>query len=329
MNRLAFLPKLADKILATDCAFVVTGGGGWIGQATLEMLDSALGDELTQRVSVFGSSNRDLTLRSGRTIPSRELKHITDISNRPTYFLHYAFLTKDKLADRSVESFVAANQKITNMVVAAIEKSTALGIFTPSSGAVYKKGTHILDDNLQTNAYGMMKLADEKIFSELTAKKNSPLCMPRLFNLSGPFINKIDLYALASMIKAVQDGKPITIRAAHRVVRSYIHVADLINLAIDMLLNPQPDDCPIFDTAGDEVVEMNDLAELIRATIGTPATTIERPAMIADKDDVYVGDATVMKDMLGSRSLNLSSLQKQIRDTAEYMQMSRDESSRI
>lgn len=319
-GRLSFPPAFAEKLRRASCDFVITGGGGWIGQAVLEMLDSALGETFPNRVSVFGSSDRTLQLRSGRAIPSRELGYIREIGSRPAYFVHCAFLTKDKLSDQSVENFVASNQKISDLMVTAIEKSDAKGLFTPSSGAVYKKGTHSLDDDLQKNAYGVMKIADEKRFAELAVRKKMPLSMPRLFNLSGPFINKHELYALASMIAAVLGNKPIAIRAPHKVVRSYIHVADLVALAFSMLLDPLPDDRPVFDTAGGEAVEIGDLAVSVLKALGRPSRGIERPTLVSGSDDIYVGDGREMLRMMHIHGLTLCPLEKQIRDTAEYMQ---------
>lgn len=319
-GRLSFAQGLAEKIAASPYDFVLTGGSGWIGQATTEMLESVLGDALTQRLSVFGSSDRVLNLRSGRALPCRELKHIEELDARPKIFIHCAFLTKDRLSDQSVENFVAANNAISDRVAAAVEKSDARGFFAPSSGAVYQKNTHVLEQDVQRNAYGVMKIADEKRFLDLAQKKKIPISLPRLFNLSGPFINKHELYALASMIKAVQDGLPIVIRAPHRVVRSYVHVADLVSLAFSMLLDPKPDDEPVFDTAGEDNLELGELASAIREALGQTQLNIERPQPVDGKDDIYVGEASSMRRMMLDRGFNLIPLRDQIRGTADFMQ---------
>jgi UDP-glucuronate decarboxylase len=319
-GRLSFPPFLAEKLRKSPCHVVVTGGGGWIGQAALEMLDAAFGDAVAERVSVFGSNDRLLPLRSGRALPCRALEHIGGIKNAPALFVHCAFLTKDRLADRSAKAFASANEKISGLVAEAIERSDSHGLFIPSSGAVYKKGAAVLDDDLAANPYGMMKLADELRFGALAARKKMPLCVPRLFNLSGPFINKHELYALASMIKAALEGQSMSIRAAHRVVRSYIHVADLASLAFAMLLGPHEGDQPVFDTAGDEVLEIGDLAERVRAALGRPELAIFRPPPSEGGDDVYVGDGRAMKRMMQGRGLALRGMDDQIRDTADFMQ---------
>lgn len=333
-GRLEFPRALAEVLRASPCEIVITGGGGWIGQAALEMLESALGDDVLKRVSVFGSSARDLTLRSGRTIPCLALEHIRVLEAGPKLFFHCAFLTKDRLLGQSVDAFIAGNTVISDCVAAAIERSDARGIFMPSSGAVYKKGTcvlregsavpatapaYVLDDDMQANPYGVMKHQDEERFLQIAKQKNIPACIPRLFNLSGPFINKIELYALASMIASCMNGKEIIIRAPHRVFRSYIHVADLVSLGFAMLLNSKTDDVPVFDTAGEEVVELTALAEKIHEVLEQPQIPITRPDIVTDKDDVYIGNSKPFNQMMDHHGLTLRSIDVQIRDTAAYL----------
>lgn len=218
-----------------------------------------------------------------------------------------------------MDEFIAGNKLISDSVAAAIEASDARGLFMPSSGAVYKKGTHVLDEDMQANPYGVMKHQDEERFLKIAKSKNMPVCIPRLFNLSGPFINKIELYALASMIALCMNGKEIIIRAPHRVFRSYIHVADLVSLGFSMLLTSQKDDVPIFDTAGAETVELTQLAEKIRDVMGKPKTPIQRPEIVTDKDDVYVGDGKQFLRMMDTHGLTLRSINVQIHDTAAYL----------
>ncbi len=318
-GRLQFPERLAEQIRANPCEIILTGGGGWIGQATLEMLEGALGDDLPSRIRVYGSSSRELTLRSGRKVSCEFLEHMGGLGDGPKLFFHCAFLTKDRLQDQTTQAFIAGNKAITHVVTNAVKGCDARGIFMPSSGAVYKKNTHILDDDMQANPYGVMKHQDEERFLKLAKSKGMPVCIPRLFNLAGPFINKIELYALASMIASCESGKGITIRAPHRVIRSYIHVADLVALGFDMLLNPHSDDVPVFDTAGEMAVELSELADAIRRVLGKPDVAIHRPELVMDKDDRYVGNGTDFSRMMHSHGLTIRPLDVQIHDTAEYL----------
>lgn len=324
VQALALPEPLANHVRSSACDMIVTGGGGWVGSATLEMLESVLGDDMGRRVKVFGSSKRDITLRSGRTIACASIENICDIGKGPAVFFHCAFLTKDRLQDQSVDAFIAGNKKISDAVVNAIDTCDARGLFMPSSGAVYKKntsinGARVIDTDVAANPYGVMKHADEERFLNLAHHKKMPVCIPRLFNLAGPFINKIELYALASMIHAVLAGGPITIRAPHRVFRSYIHVADLIALGCATLFDPCPDDAAVFDTAGEETVELGDLAKKIISVLDRHGIAIERPDIVMDKDDYYVGSGTDFTQMLEHHGLTRRPFDVQILDTAAYV----------
>lgn len=309
---------LAEALRQTSSTLVVTGGGGWIGRNILEILDPVLGDAMDARVHAFGSKNRPLTLRSGRTIDCRSLDALENETGGEKIFFHCAFMTRDRVADTNLDEYIETNERLSSIVAKAVRHCDLRGFFMPSSGAVYRSGTHTLDTNIKANPYGLLKQKDEQKFLSLAGK--APACIPRVFNLSGAFINKTDTYAIASMIKAALASQPITIRAAHRVVRSYIHVLDLLSLALSMLLAPKEGDVAIFDTKGAESLELSDLAELIRAVLQKPHLPIKRPLMNpAATADVYVGQAEPMTRLFASHGLRLHSMPQQIRDTADYL----------
>jgi nucleoside-diphosphate-sugar epimerase len=326
------LPEnLSANLRDSKADFVVTGANGWVGRCALEMLDAVLGDDITSRVTVYGTNDRVLTLRSNRRVPCRALESITELSLRPRIFIHCAFLTRDRVAGMKLEDYIAANQRITDLVATAMTSCDARGLFMPSSGAVYRKGTHEVDEDMQANPYGVLKTMDEQRFLEIAHKLDIPCCIPRLYNLAGPFINKVELYALASMIKAALAGQPITIRATHRVVRSYIHVGDLMRLAFSMLLTSKDNSAPIFDTAGDEVVELSILAERIRDALELPHLPITRATKkdgaAQPPDDIYVGKPGEMARLTAQYGFPLRDLNTQILDTASYLMSLNEEAA--
>jgi nucleoside-diphosphate-sugar epimerase len=78
----------------------------------------------------------------------------------------------------------------------------------------------------------VLKLRDEAHFARLAAEKGIPLALIRVFNLAGPYINKVNTYALSSIILDVLRGGPVTLRASHPVIRSYVSIFDVIDLAL-------------------------------------------------------------------------------------------------
>jgi len=69
MSRAALTTRLATALSGMPGQVVITGGGGWLGLASLDLLERLLGDDLAARVKVYGSRARMLTLPSGRNIP--------------------------------------------------------------------------------------------------------------------------------------------------------------------------------------------------------------------------------------------------------------------
>lgn len=308
---------LANSVSATQARFVLTGATGWIGRSIIEMIAPAFGSDVASRVELYGTKARDLELSDGLKLAIRPIDDIAKRSG-PAIFLHCAFLTKDRVGEASNENYIAANHKLSDLVATGIGRSETCGLFVPSSGAVYRRNTRELDTDIDANPYGVLKYQDERRFLAL-AEGKYPLSLPRVFNLAGPFINKLDTYALASMISAALAGQNITIRAAHRVVRSYIHITDLIKLMLSMLLNPQPDDQAVFDTAGAENLELGKLAEQILKVLNRPDLKIERPDLNGAKDDLYVGDRAALDRLMVAHGLTGIDMTRQIDNTASYI----------
>ena len=68
---------VATKLERSGYRVVVTGAGGWIGSATLELLHKCLGaEDFARRVVAIGSSHRTLSLRDGVEVEQRPLAEI-------------------------------------------------------------------------------------------------------------------------------------------------------------------------------------------------------------------------------------------------------------
>lgn len=317
MRRLRFPRTVRDGVSARPARYLVTGAGGWLGQATLEMLDDALGERLSRDVHAFASTKREHILSSGRRVPFRPLSELAELPvvREPTYLAHYAFLTREKTTDRPLASYIATNRRITATVIEEARRLRIAGAFVTSSGAVYA-GDGSLSRSIDDNPYGTLKREEEEAFSGLAAEGCSPtLC--RVFNLSGPFINKA--FALNSFIEDALAGRPIRIESARPVFRSYSHVRDVVAIGFAGMLQLTRQSSDPFDTAGEETVEVADLARRVLTILGLPSLRIVRPPVVQAGGDRYVGDGTGFRARCAESDVALVSLDDQIADTAAYI----------
>ncbi len=309
---------MAARLRESDLDVIVTGGGGWLGQATLEMLESTFAGRTGARVHAFGSSRRTITLRSGRQLDIHPLAELSELTVGAHLFAHYAFATREFVSRLGVEAYVVRNREITALVADQLLRTEPVGLFAISSGAVY------LGDNPSTNPYGVLKAEDERLFLELArrdrrARYAPRIVIPRLFNLAGPFLNKPDRYVLGSVIEDIGRGGPIRLTASRPVVRSYVHVADLIDIAFGAMVGEGPVPDGPFDAAGEREIEVGELAELAASVLGQPGMAIERPPFDGTAPDRYVGDPMKLRSLAAAHGVDLKPLSRQIEDTARFM----------
>lgn len=315
---LSFSSDSGRRLVESGLHVVVTGGGGWLGQATVEMLESSLGEQTATRVHVFASSRRSMQLRSGLRLEVYPLSELPERTVGPHLLAHYAFATREYVSELGTTEYIARNVAITDLVAAHVRRSGPVGMLVLSSGAVYS------GDELETNPYGVLKVRDERLFSELAAASTSGgssprLVVPRLFNLAGPFLIKPRGFALGSILSDIKAGGPIELRADHPVVRSYVHVRDLVDLSFAMMLGDGPLPLDPFDTAGEREIEVGELAELAATVLGYPDMPIVRPPLDEANVDRYVGDPSVIGSLARAYGIEMSLLPEQIEDTARYL----------
>lgn len=315
-----FHPALVEHIRATDTRYLIVGAGGWIGRAYAEYLAAVLGDEASERMLLFGSSARTLVTDSGFSLPVRELGRTDEVpfsQARPTVVLHCAFLTMDKLSGMSAEDYVSGNMLIRRQTALLMKRSGATGIMVLSSGAVYDFLSPRAGRPADAHLYGRLKFEDECFFAGVADSLGAHYVCPRVFNLSGPYINKPATYALASFILDALQGRTITIRANRPVVRAYLSVQTLIEASLLLIFAGRSPG--VFDYAGGAEIEIGALAKQVVEVTGSTAR-IDRPALDATlAADHYIGNGDVLTESMREWGIVMRDLRQQILDTAAYL----------
>lgn len=313
--RMQFPSHLASTIISGDYQIIVTGAGGWLGQATIEMIEGVFGENLSSRVVAIASTPRELTLRTGRKLQIVDFNQGKYLAERPSLMAHFAFLTREKTGQISQSDYVKQNIQITSNAIQLANSMNVAGVFVVSSGAVYENDRTICK-NIEHNPYGFLKAEEEKAFMRLSEMRKIPVSICRLFNLSGPFIHKE--FALNSIILSVLARHDIVIKAQNMVVRDFNHVQDIVSLGFSMILDKLNIAKRPFDSGIGEPIEIGSLAKITKDILGQGHLKIIRNK-IESNPNIYIGNTYVIKSLYRKYQITPKMLDQQILDTASYL----------
>lgn len=310
------LPAGLRESLRQDAhRIIVVGARGWIGRTLLEMLEEAMGPLLRDRVFCFGSSRQSITLCSGTVIPQLALEDLASLDQRPTILFHLAFLTMDKVGQMPDAEYRAANQAISGTVLAALEPLGVVRLFVASSGAAAFADEPSAAAPLRL--YGGLKRDDEETFAYWAkadpSARRAAIC--RIYSVSGPFINKHSVYALADLILRAQRKEPLVVTSPRAVRRAFISVEELISVAFAMLLADEGPAAIQFDSGGTPV-ELGELAGRIALLAGAEAVARE---ISNEPPNDYYGNNDAWQDLLQRFGLEHADLDRQILATANWL----------
>jgi nucleoside-diphosphate-sugar epimerase len=305
----------ARRLADSEARLVVVGAGGWLGLATLELLHGLLGPRFAERVVAFGSGARALRLRGGVTVRQGALRDLATLPRAPSLVLHLAYLTQEKAKAMSRADYVAANAAISGEVLGALDAIGADGVFLPSSGAVYLVDDPLAQDSMRL--YGRLKLEDEARFADWSRAARRRAVIARVFNLSGPYINKQSSYALACFIADAQAGHRIEIKASRPVFRSYVAISELMSVVFGALTDGEAGPI-LFDTAGDRDYEMGEIALAVAEVLGHRGG-VERPPLRDEPEDRYLGEGGAYRALRARFGVEPEAFAGQVAHTARYM----------
>lgn len=307
-------PSVASALVEDGRRIVITGAGGWIGLATLDLLMAALGDKFEKRVRAFGSNTRALRLADGSQVLQRPLADMAWLPNEPTIVLHTAFLTKDRAEAMDEDAYVAANRAISDAVLKALNPIGAEAVFVASSGAASKA-----DDpkaSVAMRLYGSLKREDEERFAAWADAAGKRAVIARIFALTGPYINKPGAYAIASFLADAMSARPVEVRAPRQVVRAYVAIRELMSLVFAAL--QAPNGVLRFDSGG-EALELGEIAGVVAAQAGG---TVARANITTGPADIYHGDDAAYRALLAEYGVAPVPLAAQVAEMIAWTQRS-------
>lgn len=306
-------PAVAPRLSELGARFVITGAGGWLGMATLDLLKQALGADFSDRVCCFGSCSRDLVLLDGAKVRQQPLHRITALPHAPTCVLHYAFLTKDRAEHMDEAHYRAANEAISKTVLDALDKIGAQKLFLASSGAA--KYADVDTTSPAMRLYGAMKLADEARFAAWAENAERRAVIGRIYSITGPYINKHQAYAFASFILDGLTGRSIGVRAPRRVIRSYVPIRELLSLIFALLLDGRSG-VVRFDSGG-QALELAEVAAEVAKFF--PGSVVERAPIRDLNADRYHGDGAAYSALLHEHGMSQLALGAQVEESVAYL----------
>lgn len=281
----------------------MTGATGWFGRVTLDLLGRALGPQaFRERVAAYASRARTVDVEGAGTVELRPLDELEPAE----LLLHFAFVTRTRIAAEEHDAFVAANVAISSRLLAVIATGSVRGVLVTSSGAAR-------DPDLARNPYGALKRLDELAFPAACREAGANCVVARVFNVGGAHMTQPGAYALGDLLLRARAGRPLDIAARGDVVRSYVAVEDVVAVALAELVAGRD---AFFETAGDRTVEIEELAYVVLRVLGRPELPVTRKRDASTAPSVYVGDGARLNELASRHGLALGDLEAVVAATA-------------
>jgi nucleoside-diphosphate-sugar epimerase len=289
--------------------FLLTGAGGWFGSTALHVFEQTHGPEaLRQRVIAFASRRRLIDFGSSHgPVQALDLRELIDVP-KPSGLLHLAFLTRDRAAEVGLAAYVATNRAITAQVEALLQAHPSMPVVTTSSGAA--AALDGAEPDLEGNPYATLKQEEEALLRR--EARNRMAVVFRVYAASGRFMRGANRFALGDFILQALSGQRLHIQAAAPVERSYVHVGTMMELAWNLLREPDSVGFQAMDACTDHL-NLLELANRISQREGLPEPEHSIDSSLAPS--VYGGDAKPFLAKLKERGIVPLDLDGQIGDT--------------
>jgi UDP-glucuronate decarboxylase len=265
------------------------------------------------RLRAFASRPGRMSLEDGTTVGLEALAGAAPLAGGDWVVAHFAALGKDRTTHLPVTDYVAQSEALHDVALRLIAGADRPRLIFASSGAVY--GPNGRPPALADEPYGHMKGLQEAALADWCEENGAPLTICRIFNVGGPYGNKLELYALSSLIRAALAGGDIPIRARGAVLRSYVHVEELMAVLVGRARSAWAGASKPFDSGGVEVVEIGDLAAMVCAQLGVDPARIIRHRDADAPVSRYAGDGADYQAAVGELGLTPIGLEAIVSDS--------------
>jgi nucleoside-diphosphate-sugar epimerase len=288
-----------------DTRLLITGGTGWFGRNVISMATN-----LGMNYLVMGSGDKEIIIDGKNTlVREQNFQEIREFE--PTIIVDTAFLTREKLESLGRDQFISVNRKLMKESLEMASLPSVRKYVGFSSGATMNLSGQT-SFSLHENPYAALKREYEAGMTYLSRATRGNISIARVWSVTGDHMTKPELFAFSNLISQARTGR-IIIKAKNLVFRRYCTINEVISVA----LANSGSQGAVFDTGG-ELIEIGDLAEIIRQEIN-PEAEIFRELHDGIEPDNYFSDGKVWGQLLSESNIKPASVREQVRTVANGM----------
>ena len=291
---------------------LVTGGAGFIGSATIDLLLKTTDAEVVcvdifddtyerkfkeDNISGFQDNER-FSLYEVDIIDREEINRVF-AETKPSHVLHLAAKADTRNAVENPYIYIDTNITGTLNVFEASVKEKVEQVVAASSSSVYGNNPiipwHESNKELQPlSPYGATKLSTEFLGYTYYKNYDLPITMLRYFNAYGEH-NRPNMVPYI-WTEALLKGEPVKISGEGTRRRDYTYVGDIANGTIKALETNLGFE--VLNLGHGSPLSLKELLELLENVTGKKAEVISRPSHPASVEETYA-DTTKAKELLG------------------------------
>jgi nucleoside-diphosphate-sugar epimerase len=285
--------------------FVLNGGTGWLGIATLRALERF---ENNGKIEITSSDGRRFRAHDLGEFNTKELTSNTKIDFKADILVNLAFKTRDYISILGEEQYTKINLEILKSSINLAQQLKPKSIVIVSSGVVARNQES--NGKLDNTQYTKLKILEEETFTQIAKDIGANLVILRMWGGSGRDLTSPFKYAIGDLIKQAVTSDKIIVSSEQLVYRRYSDASQQLEIAIKCAISGKN---LTFDSGG-QIIEMGDLADLIKSTL-KPNLKIIRKLDTSLPTDKYYSESNQFDNLAKEYNINLFSLKKQIDET--------------